>query len=277
MNRNIIMILFQITFSMTELMAFTTKHSRVAVRRNRHIEASQTAFRSIRQLQSTASFAENSESATSHNNLFSNNNDNVLRPLIVCGPSGVGKGTIISNYMNNFAFAQNFGFTTSHTTRDPRPGEIDGIDYHFLSRPRMENAIKEGKFIEYAQVHGNLYGTSFDAIRHVQENLQKICLLDIDIQGIKNIKNHEIREEFPTVKSNCIFIAPPSMHILEERLKGRGTESEESLKMRTLNAKEEMQYGMGEGNFDYIIINDDLEQASRNFDMALREIYQDLI
>lgn len=200
-----------------------------------------------------------------------------LRPLIVCGPSGVGKGTIIANYMKNFPFAENFGFTTSHTTRDPRPGERDGVDYHFTNKKDMEEAIAAGKFIEYAQVHGNIYGTSFEAMRDVQDTLQKICLLDIDVQGVKNIKNHEKREEFPRVEGNFIFIAPPSMEILEDRLKGRGTETPESLERRTRNAQAEMDYGMEDGNFDHIVVNADLDQACKDFDAAVKAIYYDLL
>lgn len=201
----------------------------------------------------------------------------VLRPLIVCGPSGVGKGTIIEHYMKHFPFSRHFGFTTSHTTRSPRPGEVNGVHYHFLPFQKMKEAISAGEFLEHAEVHGNLYGTSFDAMRHVQETSGKICLLDIDVQGVKNVKDHETQQAAPPVKGKFIFIAPPSMQVLEVRLKGRGTETAESLSRRTKNAQMEMNYGTEQGNFDFTVVNEDIEQACRDFDAAAKAMYTDLL
>ncbi|CAB9517231.1 Guanylate kinase [Seminavis robusta] len=206
--------------------------------------------------------------------------NSVLDPLIVCGPSGVGKGTIIERFMsrNN----QQFGFTTSHTTRNPREGEIDTVHYNFVSHQEMETLIDMGKFLEHAQVHGNYYGTSWDSILKLQKEGLR-CLLDIDVQGVKRIRSLEFAQKelasaTPTTiqfQPKYVFVAPPSMELLEQRLIARGTEDEESLKRRTKNAKEELEYGMQEGNFDYVLVNDDLDKACEQFEAIVKELYGD--
>jgi len=179
--------------------------------------------------------------------------------------------------MEKYPFSKHFGFTTSHTTRSPRPGEEDGIEYHFTTIPQMKKAITEGRFIEHAEVHGNLYGTSFEALQNVQHDQHKFCLLDIDVQGVKNIKEHEQRKEHPLVQGHFVFIAPPSMEMLESRLRGRGTETPESLERRTANAKAEMEYGLSDGTFDRVVVNGDLDQACEDFDRVIKELYSDLV
>ena len=99
--------------------------------------------------------------------------------VAVCGPSGAGKSTLINLLRKEFP--DDFGFSVSHTTREPRAGEQDGVDYHFSNKPTMEVAISEGKFLESANVHGNLYGTSFEAIDSVAKQ-HRVCILDIDVQ-----------------------------------------------------------------------------------------------
>jgi guanylate kinase len=205
---------------------------------------------------------------------------NVLRPLVVCGPSGVGKGTIISKFMKELNGSQNFGFTVSHTTRSPRPGEEDGVHYHFTDVPSMKQAIDNNDFLEYAEVHGNFYGTS---IKSLTLDNGKFPLLDIDVQGVKKIKQRQLlqrqsdnddnEENVPILDAKFIFIAPPSLEILLKRLKHRGTETEESIKRRTENAVAEMQYGLEDGNFDAIVVNDDLHQACDDFRNTLYDIY----
>ena len=106
------------------------------------------------------------------------------RAVVVAGPSGVGKGTLISMLMKDME--GKFGFSVSHATRKPRPGEVDGESYHFVTVPAMEAAIKNGEFIEYAAVHGNYYGTSKKSVADVCEQ-GKVCILDIDIQGVKSV------------------------------------------------------------------------------------------
>jgi len=187
-----------------------------------------------------------------------------LCPLVISGPSGVGKGTIIERFMQDHA--DHFGFSVSHTTRKPRPGEKDGVHYNFSDVETMKQEIDAGKFIEYAEVHGNYYGTSFEAVDAVRQD-GKVCLLDIDVQGVQNLKKTGF-------EANYVFIAPPSLATLRSRLEGRGTETPESLERRTLNASKELNYGLKEGSFDVVIVNDDLDSACRKFTEALDSFYQ---
>ena len=194
----------------------------------------------------------------------------VLDPLIVCGPSGVGKGTIIQRFMADND--RHFGFTVSHTTRSPRPGEIDGTHYHFVSKDEMEAAIRrENLFLEHARVHGNVYGTSWKALRDVQRQGRR-CLLDIDVQGVQALKKQNVYSESQW-QPRFVFIAPPSLDLLAERLFLRGTEDEASLLRRTAMAKTELDFGLQEGNFDAIIINDDLDTACREFTKTVNAMY----
>ena len=179
----------------------------------------------------------------------------LYKSLIICGPSGVGKGTIINELLK--CYPDKLGLSVSHTTRLPRPGENNGIHYHFVKKEWMENKIKQTNndnfFIEYAHVHGNLYGTSKYAVEYVQ-NQGKLCILDVDVQGVIQIKKSNFIGKY-------IFIAPPSIESLEKRLKLRCTETEEQMKLRLANAKQELEYGYTKGNFDEIIVNDELSDA----------------
>eukprot|EP01027_Heterolobosea_sp_BB2_P022408 GEZU01032990.1.p1 GENE.GEZU01032990.1~~GEZU01032990.1.p1 ORF type:complete len:195 (-),score=57.47 GEZU01032990.1:295-879(-) len=175
----------------------------------------------------------------------------VVRPLVMCGPSGVGKGTLINKLMHEFP--THFGFSVSHTTRAPRPGEQDGVHYHFVSQEEMQKGINQGKFIEHAHVHGNYYGTSYDAVSAAID-AGKICVLDIDVQGARQVKKSNLN-------ALMVFINPPSYEELERRLRGRGTETEDKIIKRLANARGEMEAAKEPGLFDYVITNDDLEQA----------------
>jgi len=180
--------------------------------------------------------------------LFSKKFSGKLKPIVFSGPSGAGKGTLIDLLMKEFP--NRFGFSVSHTTRKPRPGEKDGIHYHFTDVEHMLKEIEEGKFVEHAHVHGNYYGTSKRAVEEVL-NSGRVCLLDIDVQGAEQVKKSSLRSLY-------IFVMAPSLDILEKRLRGRGTENEESLKTRLLNAKREMEYAERPDFFDLVLINDDL-------------------
>ncbi|KAK1259924.1 hypothetical protein QJS04_geneDACA010274 [Acorus gramineus] len=182
-----------------------------------------------------------------------------LKPVVVSGPSGVGKGTLISKLMNEFP--NTFGFSVSHTTRAPREKEKDGIHYHFIDRSTMEKDIREGKFLETAQVHGNLYGTSIEAVEAVTD-FGKRCILDIDVQGAKSVKASSL-------EAMSIFISPPSYEELEKRLRARGTETEEQVQRRLRNATAEIEEGKSLGLFDHILINDDLETCYQNLKNVL--------
>eukprot|EP00980_Cylindrotheca_fusiformis_P019712 scaffold6886_cov106-Cylindrotheca_fusiformis.AAC.1 len=188
------------------------------------------------------------------------------KPVVFCGPSGVGKGTLIDLLMKKFP--DSFGFSVSHTTRKPREGEIDGKHYHFTTVDDIKKEIDAGKFVEYAEVHGNYYGTSIASVEAVQ-SAGKICVLDIDIQGVMKVKESSLSPRY-------LFIAPPSMDQLEKRLRGRGTETEESIKKRLGNAAKELEYGQGEGNFDRIFVNNDLDETFATMAKEFQEWYPQL-
>ncbi|XP_014826383.1 PREDICTED: guanylate kinase [Poecilia mexicana] len=183
------------------------------------------------------------------------------RPVVFSGPSGAGKSTLLKKLIKEHENV--FGFSVSHTTRNPRPGEENGRDYHYVTREAMQAAINNGEFIESAEFSGNLYGTSKAAVQAVQaKNL--ICILDIDMQGVKNIKKTDLSPMY-------ISIQPPSMEVLEKRLRDRNTESEESLQKRLHAANVDMELSKEPGMFDVVIVNDNLEDAYKNLKQALLE------
>lgn len=176
---------------------------------------------------------------------------NAEKPIVISGPSGVGKGTLISMLMKEFPSM--FGFSVSHTTRAPRNMEKDGVHYHFTEKSVMEKEIKSGKFLEFASVHGNLYGTSVEAVEVVTD-AGKRCILDIDVQGARSVRASSLEAIF-------IFVCPPSMEELEKRLRDRGTETEEQILKRLRNAQAEIEQGKSSNIFDFILYNDNLEEC----------------
>jgi len=173
------------------------------------------------------------------------------RPVVFCGPSGAGKSTLVTRLQTEFPGM--FGFSVSHTTRQPRAGESDGVHYHFVSREKMLDAIRQGRFIEHAEFSGNLYGTSKAEVQRIDTG-GAICILDIDVQGVKQVKESDLSPHY-------VFIRPPSMEELERRLRARQTETEETLQRRLKAAAAELQYGESPGNFDATIVNDNLDSA----------------
>lgn len=171
--------------------------------------------------------------------------------IVVAGPSGVGKGTLIEKLRAEYPSL--FGFSVSHTSRAPRPGEENGVHYHFSSAEKILEEVKQGKFIEHAEVHGRHYGTSIAAVESVREQ-GKICILDIDVQGCRSARAKNLNAKY-------IFVAPPSIEELENRLRGRGTETEDAIKTRLGNAQKEIDAKDEPGLFDSVIVNDDLEKA----------------
>ncbi|KAJ6815974.1 guanylate kinase 1-like [Iris pallida] len=181
------------------------------------------------------------------------------KPIVISGPSGVGKGTLIAKLMKEYPTT--FGFSVSHTTRAPREKEVNGVHYHFTERSIMEKDIRDGEFLETAAVHGNLYGTSIEAVEAVT-NGGKRCILDIDVQGARSVRASSLEAIF-------IFICPPSFDELEKRLRSRGTETEEQVQKRLRNAKAELDQGTSPGLFDHILVNDDLETCYENLKKLL--------
>lgn len=168
--------------------------------------------------------------------------------IVFSAPSGTGKSTIAKRLL---AETPNLFFSVSATTRPVRGGETDGVSYHFLSKPEFESKIASGAFIEYSEHFDNYYGTpkeTTDAALHAGKHL----LLDLDVNGALNVKRLYGKQ------SLLIFIKPPSLAVLRERLSGRKTESEESLKLRLERAEYEMSQS---GRYDVAVVNDDLETA----------------
>lgn len=173
------------------------------------------------------------------------------RPLVISGPSGVGKGTLCNLLLSRHPSI--FATTISHTTREPRVGELDGREYYFISNDEFEKLINHGAFVEHAQFGGHRYGTSKETIDQILKQ-NRVPVLDIEMEGVKQIKASQIAARY-------LFIAPPSIEILEQRLRGRGTEKEESIQKRLAQAQNEMAYAATEGAHDITIVNDDLEEA----------------
>ncbi|KAL8958259.1 MAG: hypothetical protein Q9193_004650, partial [Seirophora villosa] len=139
------------------------------------------------------------------------------------------------------------------TTRLPRPTEQNGREYNFTTKEAFLSLVDEDGFIEHAQFGGNHYGTSVKAVRDVAEN-GMICVLDIEMEGVKQVKKTDLNARF-------LFLSPPSIEVLEQRLRGRGTEDEFSLRKRLEQAEKEMAFSMEEGAHDRVVVNDDLERA----------------
>ncbi|XP_042417434.1 guanylate kinase 1-like isoform X2 [Zingiber officinale] len=179
---------------------------------------------------------------------------NAPKPIVISGPSGVGKGTLISKLMKEFPTT--YGFSVSHTTRAPRERELDGVHYHFTDRISMEKDIRDGKFLEFASVHENLYGTSIEAVEVVTDS-GKRCILDIDVQGARSVRASSLDAIF-------VFICPPSFEELEKRLRARATEAEEQIQKRLRNARAELDEAKSPGLFDHVLVNDELELSYDN-------------
>ncbi len=168
--------------------------------------------------------------------------------FIISAPSGAGKSSILKKLL---AVVDNLAFSVSHTTRAPRPGESNGREYHFVDRTTFEKMRGNQAFLEWAEVHGNLYGTSRAAIEAQQAQGIDV-FLDIDVQGARQLREQQLQD------SVFLFIAPPSWAELEKRLRGRGTDPEETVQLRLRNARREMEDA---GRYDYLVINDQLDEA----------------
>lgn len=167
--------------------------------------------------------------------------------FVVSGSSGVGKGTVLKKFLEK---NQDFMLSISCTTRAPREGEVDGVNYFFISKDEFKNCIDNDKFLEWAEFAGNFYGTKKKFINQCLEEGKNI-ILEIDTQGALKVK-----KQMP--EAVLIFICPPSLEALENRLRGRHTEDEETIQKRLNVVKEELERAQ---NFDYKIVNDNLENA----------------
>lgn len=169
------------------------------------------------------------------------------KTFIICGPSGVGKGTVVARLL---ASNPNLYFSVSATTRQPRHGEVDGVHYHFLSREQFQQWIAEDAFLEHAEFVGNYYGTPKKYVDAAMDQGRDV-ILDIEIQGAEQV--HQQRPE-----AVRIYVAPPSWAELERRLIGRGTEDMEKVRSRLERGKQEF---AAASSFDYFVINDTVDNA----------------
>lgn len=170
--------------------------------------------------------------------------------LILSGPSGCGKSTLLKEIYKNIS---NYYFSISTTTRSPRVGEKDGIDYYFVSKDEFEKDIEAGNFLEWAKVHDNYYGTSLKPIVEAL-NDGKLVIFDIDVQG------HKIVRKKLNSQVTSVFITTPTLTILKDRLYSRNSDSSDIIEKRLSNAKEEINSFL---EYDYLIINDDLEKSTK--------------
>jgi guanylate kinase len=170
--------------------------------------------------------------------------------VIITAPSGSGKTTIYKHILKDHT---NFEYSVSYTTRRQRKDEVEGVDYFYINRKKFEKMIERGDFIEWAIVHGELYGTEKQQIVDCLKR-KKICILSIDVQGAIRVM-----KEYPDAVT--IFIEPPSIEELERRLRTRGTESEEEMQIRLMNSQNELEY---KNQFKYIVVNDIVEKALKD-------------
>ncbi|ULP70738.1 Guanylate kinase [Nodularia sphaerocarpa UHCC 0038] len=177
------------------------------------------------------------------------------RLIVLTGPSGVGKGTLMQEMLKRHP---ELYYSVSVTTRSPRPGEINGENYYFISRSKFEQLVEQGEFLEWAEFAGNYYGTPREAVLN-QVQSGKLVVLEIELEGAR-----QIRASFPSALS--IFILPPSLNELESRIRGRAQDSEEAIARRLYRAQAEIQAA---DEFDVQIVNDDLETALQGIEATL--------
>ncbi len=176
--------------------------------------------------------------------------------IVLSGPSGVGKSTLVGKVRETMPELE---FSISCTTRSPRPGEQHAVSYYFLSEEEFSTRIERDEFVEHAQVHAHRYGTLKSEVLERSRQGRDV-ILDIDVQGAMQIR--AAAEKDPELKQAAVFvfIGPPSITTIEQRLRGRGTESEEQIQIRLAAVRRELSFWR---NYDYLIINGDLDEAAR--------------
>lgn len=172
-----------------------------------------------------------------------------FKPLVVSGPSAVGKGTLIRMLLKEFP--EVFELSVSYTTRGPRSGEVHGKDYYFINIAQFNDMVERDMFVEHCVVHGNLYGTAKSEITRITRD-HRICIIEIDVEGAKKVQRS-------SVEANFMFINPPSTRALMDRILKRGTESRAAIEIRMENAKGELEFANSSALYRYKLVNDVLE------------------
>ncbi|MGH2984365.1 MAG: guanylate kinase [Solirubrobacterales bacterium] len=181
----------------------------------------------------------------------------MAKVFVITGPSGVGKGTLIEKLLERIPELE---LSVSATTREPRPGEEDGRDYHFLSEPNFERRVEAGDFLEHAAYSGHRYGTLREAVEGRLAEGRSV-VLEIEVQGAR-----QVRAAMP--EAVLIFIAPPDPAALRRRLEGRGTDSAEAIERRLRTAELELEARL---EFPHVIVNDDVQKAAAELEKLVRE------
>jgi guanylate kinase len=180
----------------------------------------------------------------------------VAKVFVITGPSGVGKGTLIEHLLERIPELE---LSISATTREPRPGEVDGRDYHFLTPEEFRQRLETGDFLEHASYSGNHYGTLREEVaRRLEEG--RSVVLEIEVQGAR-----QVRDAMP--EAILIFIAPPDEAVLRDRLEGRGTDSVDAIEQRLRTAEVEL---AARSEFPHVVVNDDLQDAASELERLVR-------
>ncbi|MGH2956844.1 MAG: guanylate kinase [Solirubrobacterales bacterium] len=180
----------------------------------------------------------------------------MAKVLVITGPSGVGKGTLIERLLERIPELE---LSVSATTREPRPGEVEGRDYHFLSPEEFERRVQAGEFLEHATYSGHRYGTLRSEVeRRLREG--RSVVLEIEVQGAR-----QVRAAMP--EAVLIFIAPPDPAALRQRLEGRGTDSPEAIERRLRTAEQELE---AQGEFPHVVVNDEVQNAASELEKLVR-------
>jgi guanylate kinase len=181
----------------------------------------------------------------------------MAKVFVITGPSGVGKGTLIEKMLERISELE---LSISATTREPRPGEVDGRDYRFLSEAEFESRVEAGNFLEHAAYSGHRYGTLRKAVEDRLAEGRSV-VLEIEVQGAR-----QVRAAMP--EAVLIFIAPPDAAALRRRLEGRGTDSPEAIERRLRTAKGELE---AQAEFPHVIVNDDVQRAASELERLVRD------
>lgn len=193
-----------------------------------------------------------------------------LNAIVVCGPSGVGKGTLLKRLFGDFA--GRFAYSVSHTTRAPRPGEVDGREYHFVSKETILRMRDNNEFLELCEVHGNFYGTSVAAVRAVQRD-DKICMIEIDVKGAQKLANQAANGD-SSLNATYFFITAPKEE-LRKRITGRGDADSESEQLQKRLATAETEFLFLEEHPDFfsaVIVNDVLDAAYERLVKSINDV-----